>query len=170
MSHRFLAATSVVALVIVAALMEPGNLAGQTESATKPTATKTAASAKPWTPPHTPDGQPDLQGVWDYRTITPLERPKELGTKAFFTEEEAAKYEKTRESASESRFNRSGNGRFAIPAGRRRSLQRILVRPGQQSRGDQAHVLDRGSARRPPSRLDAGGAETSGPSCGRGAQ
>jgi hypothetical protein len=95
MSHRFLAATSVVALVIVAALMKPENLAGQTESATKPTATKTAASAKPWTQPRTPDGQPDLQGVWDYRTITPLERPKELGTKAFFTEEEAAKYEKT---------------------------------------------------------------------------
>jgi hypothetical protein len=95
MSHRFLAATSVVVLVIVAALIKPGNLAGQTESATKPAAAKTATSAKPWTPPHTPDGQPDLQGVWDYRTITPLERPKELGTKAFFTEEEAAKYEKT---------------------------------------------------------------------------
>jgi hypothetical protein len=44
-------------------------------------------------PPRTPDGQPDLQGVWDFRTITPLERPKELGTKAFFTAEEAAKYE-----------------------------------------------------------------------------
>ena len=44
-------------------------------------------------PPRTPDGQPDLEGVWDFRTITPLERPKELGTKAFFTAEEAAKYE-----------------------------------------------------------------------------
>ena len=44
-------------------------------------------------PPRTPYGQPDLQGVWDFRTITPLERPKELGTKAFFTAEEAAKYE-----------------------------------------------------------------------------
>src|SRR5437879_4408329 len=31
--------------------------------------------AKPWTPPRTPWGHPDLQGVWDYRTITPLERP-----------------------------------------------------------------------------------------------
>ena len=44
-------------------------------------------------PPRTPYGQPDLQGVWDFRTITPLERSKELGTKAFFTAEEAAKYE-----------------------------------------------------------------------------
>jgi hypothetical protein len=36
--------------------------------------------------------QPDLQGVWDFRTITPLERSEQLGTKAFFTAEEAAKY------------------------------------------------------------------------------
>ena len=44
-------------------------------------------------PPRTPYGQPDLQGVWDFRTITPLERSAELGTKAFFTAEEATKYE-----------------------------------------------------------------------------
>src|SRR5713101_7539764 len=44
-------------------------------------------------PPRTPYGQPDLQGVWDFRTITPLERSEELETKAFFTAEEAAKYE-----------------------------------------------------------------------------
>ena len=25
--------------------------------------------------PRTPDGRPDLQGIWDYATITPLERP-----------------------------------------------------------------------------------------------
>jgi hypothetical protein len=46
-----------------------------------------------YNPPRTPNGRPDLQGVWDFRTITPLERSKELGTKAFFTAEEAAKYE-----------------------------------------------------------------------------
>jgi hypothetical protein len=28
--------------------------------------------------------------VWDFRTITPLERPVALGTKEFFTDEEAA--------------------------------------------------------------------------------
>jgi hypothetical protein len=31
-----------------------------------------------YNPPRTPYGQPDLQGVWDFRTITPLERSKEL--------------------------------------------------------------------------------------------
>ena len=39
--------------------------------------------------PRTPWGHPDLQGTWDYRTITPLERPRELGTKEFYTDEEA---------------------------------------------------------------------------------
>ena len=42
------------------------------------------------TMPQTPWGHPDLQGVWDYRTLTPLQRPEELGDKAFLTEEEAA--------------------------------------------------------------------------------
>ncbi len=37
-------------------------------------------------------GQPDLQGVWDFRTLTPLERPKELGNKATFTAEEQAAF------------------------------------------------------------------------------
>jgi hypothetical protein len=53
-----------------------------------------AASKKNWTPPRTADGQPDLQGVWNNATITPLERPAELAGKAFFTEAEAAAYEK----------------------------------------------------------------------------
>src|SRR5262249_24335378 len=47
-----------------------------------------------WTVPRTAAGQPDLQGVWDYRTITPMERPVSLGTKELFTEEEAANFEK----------------------------------------------------------------------------
>ena len=38
-------------------------------------------------------GAPDLQGVWDFRTITPLERPEDLGDKAFLTQEEAAQRE-----------------------------------------------------------------------------
>jgi hypothetical protein len=52
------------------------------------------ASAQSWSPPRTPDGHPDLQGFWTNATITPLERPKELGAKELFTEEEAAEYRK----------------------------------------------------------------------------
>jgi hypothetical protein len=42
------------------------------------------------TAPQTPWGDPDLQGVWDYWTFTPLERPDEFEGRAQLTEEEAA--------------------------------------------------------------------------------
>jgi hypothetical protein len=42
----------------------------------------------------TQDGHPDLQGIWTNGTVTPLERPAELAGKEFFTEQEAAAYEK----------------------------------------------------------------------------
>jgi hypothetical protein len=47
-----------------------------------------------WTAPLGPDGHPDLQGIWSNATITPFERPPELAGKAYFTEQEAAEYEK----------------------------------------------------------------------------
>ena len=42
------------------------------------------------TAPRTPWGDPDLQGVWDYWTFTPLERPRDLADRAELTLEEAA--------------------------------------------------------------------------------
>jgi hypothetical protein len=44
--------------------------------------------------PRTPDGKPDLQGVWTSATLTPLERPADLGNKQFFTKEEAVEWTK----------------------------------------------------------------------------
>jgi len=43
----------------------------------------------------TPDGYPDLQGIWNIGTVTPMERPAELKDKPFFTPAEARDWEKT---------------------------------------------------------------------------
>jgi hypothetical protein len=53
-----------------------------------------SARAKAYVAPKTPDGHPDLQGVWDFRNGTPLERPKEFENKAFLTDQEVVAYEK----------------------------------------------------------------------------
>jgi hypothetical protein len=52
-----------------------------------------AAQSRDWQPPRTPDGRPDLQGTFTFRTITPLQRPAALAGKDKLTPEEAAKFE-----------------------------------------------------------------------------
>jgi hypothetical protein len=52
-----------------------------------------AGQAKKYTPPRTPDGQPDLQGFWTNNGYVPLERPRNV-TKEFYTKEEALEAEK----------------------------------------------------------------------------
>jgi hypothetical protein len=49
---------------------------------------------KSWSVPRTPDGKPDLQGVWTNATITPMERPQNLAGKTTLTDAEAKAYEK----------------------------------------------------------------------------
>src|SRR5947207_1809649 len=52
------------------------------------------AKARNLTMPRTPDGHPDLQGVWTNATITPLERPAAMAGKATLTDAEALALEK----------------------------------------------------------------------------
>ena len=75
MSHRVLPSVSAVAVLV--ALVSSG----------------AAPAAAQTTVPRTAWGQPDLQGIWDFRTITPLQRPEDLAEQEFLTEEEAAKLE-----------------------------------------------------------------------------
>jgi hypothetical protein len=46
------------------------------------------------TAPRTPWGEPDLQGIWDSKIITPMERPDKYADREFLTDEEVAALEK----------------------------------------------------------------------------
>ena len=74
-----------------------------------------AAKAAPDRPyaAKTPWGDPDLQGVWDYKTITPLERPANFGDRQTLTDEEVARLESN---AAKRRPRRSSATRFAASA------------------------------------------------------
>ena len=69
--------------------------------------TPMVAAAQSSEVPRKPWGAPDLQGVWDFRSLTPLERPEELADQAFLTEEEAAKLEQEAIARNEELLNRS---------------------------------------------------------------
>jgi hypothetical protein len=89
MNPRFPASMLACAAIAIVSLAFPA--AGQAPSAAvtaKPAAA--ATTPKGWTVPRTPDGKPDLQGVFSSATTIPLERPKNLGAKEFYTPEEAA--------------------------------------------------------------------------------
>jgi hypothetical protein len=87
MKRRHLVSAAVVTVLIAAASLSTIAVAGQSGSAANGAATT-------YTPPRTPDGQPDLQGFWTNAGYTPLERPDNV-TKEFFTPEEAAEFERT---------------------------------------------------------------------------
>lgn len=93
MSYRSIASTAALATVVAAAvliaLLAPSPATGQTQTS----GAKTPAVGKAWTPPRTPDGKPDLQGIWNNSTLTPLERPKNV-TKEFYTDQEIAELTK----------------------------------------------------------------------------
>jgi hypothetical protein len=83
MSHRLLASTAVFPAALVLLFAH-----SPATAQTTPAAAKTTGTTKAWTPSRAPDGHPDLQGYWTNNTVTPLERPKGLGAKEFYTEAE----------------------------------------------------------------------------------
>jgi len=54
----------------------------------------TAKIASNWKAPRTPEGQPDLQGMWTDGTLTPMERAAGFDGKDLFTAEDASTIEK----------------------------------------------------------------------------
>ena len=89
MSHRLFASTA-AALTALVMLCAQTTASGQTAPAATKAVKTTVGTNAAWTVPRTPDGHPDLQGYWTNSTETPLERPKELGAKEFYSEAELA--------------------------------------------------------------------------------
>jgi hypothetical protein len=96
-----------------------------------------APAGKAWTPPKTPWGDPDLQGVWNDATSTPLERPTGVSGKGVLADEEAAEFQQQladnlsrdrRDGGAEADVNRAYNEhwmdsrRLKITADKRTSL------------------------------------------------
>src|SRR5687767_14949945 len=100
MRSRSFAVSIVVAVLVgvaarpTAALAQTASAAGRAEAASKPRPNL----------PRMADGRPDLHGIWDFRTITPLERPGQFEGKATLTPEEAAALE---ERAAQNRVDRA---------------------------------------------------------------
>src|ERR1700688_601749 len=85
MSHRIFSAVFAGASAFL--VLAPAPAAGQGPRASAKT---TASKAIP----RTPDGHPNLEGVWTNSTLTPLERLHEFEGKQSITEAEATAYEK----------------------------------------------------------------------------
>ena len=145
-----------VAMIAVGLLAWPA--LAQTAATTSDGAT--AATA----PPRTPWGAPDLQGTWDYRTITPLERPRDLDDREFFTEEEIAE----RETAAAARLDAPPDedsgfitihapywtdpGRYLLEGGR---TSLVVDPPDGRVPSLTSEAVVRQAANRPPARPDS---------------
>ena len=77
MRSRYLGLLSVLAVVIALMALAPASLAGQQPN-------------EGYTPPRTPWGDPDLQGVWNNNTVVPLQRPLTAAGKETLSDEEVA--------------------------------------------------------------------------------
>jgi len=103
MSHRFLASPASVVFGVALVLLAAVPVAGQGRVGI---AKKAAAKNANWTAPRTSWGHPELQGIWDNHSITPLERPARFAGRDFLASEEVAELEKraAEENSDEARF------------------------------------------------------------------
>jgi hypothetical protein len=91
MRRAVLALWGGLSTVTAAVLLTVVSVAGQTPAtpAGASASSKASTSSKRGIVPRTPDGRPDLQGVWYIATLTPMERPATFAGKAALTEAEA---------------------------------------------------------------------------------
>src|SRR5688572_21448092 len=93
MNHRGPVSAAALALLITFGSPAVGPVAGQAPTAAARTHPPPPST---YTPPRTPWGHPDLQGVYDYQTSVPTERPADLAGKPTLTDAERAQWLKQR--------------------------------------------------------------------------
>jgi hypothetical protein len=95
--------------------------------------------------PRTPDGRPDLQGVWDFSTLTPLERPTTLAGKEFLTDADAADFER------QAAARRAVADSAPLPPGQVGGYNQFWYEPGSVSTDKRtALIVDPPDGRIPP--------------------
>jgi hypothetical protein len=91
--------------VTAIAFVSLASIGAQSQAPSNAPSAKTASNpTRTAKPPRGQNGRPDLEGVWNFSTITPLQRPQELAEKEFLTDEDAAALEQR---AAESRVERA---------------------------------------------------------------
>jgi hypothetical protein len=101
MRYRSLLSAAALAFVVASVPLTVVSVSGQQAPQAQAPAAAPAAAAKPyvipgasWTPAKTPWGDPDFQGVWDYQSRIPMQRPPQLKGKTHFTEQELIEWAK----------------------------------------------------------------------------
>ena len=105
MSHRRLASTGVLLVVTALVSLTPMPVDAQASASGR----RVSSEGKAGSPPRTPWGAPDIQGIWDFRTVTPMERPEKFAGKEFLTDAEAVELEQLDAQNSVDRAPRAGD-------------------------------------------------------------
>src|SRR5262245_57476197 len=137
MRHRSLNLMLAGGLVAAGLSAASGSLAAQgaQQAPAAKAPAKPVAGTKQYTPPRTKDGHPDLQGLYDVATVTPLERPAEAAGRPVLTKEEAAAaaaYKRQREAKDDAPLT---GDRSAPPAGGERVVTKTWLEQVEQFAG-----------------------------------
>src|SRR2546425_13171526 len=91
MSRRVFVTAGRLAIVIASLSLALARVSGEAQTAGRSTWAPPKAT---YNPPRTPWGDPDLQGVWDYQSRVPMQRPAQLKGKPTLTDAELAEWAK----------------------------------------------------------------------------
>ena len=121
--HRLLTVVGFLGVATAAAWLASGSLAAQAPAP----AARQGTPASPLTPARRVDGRPDLQGIYNVATITPLERLPGFGGRLVLTTDEAAALEQYEQQRNQRSTEPSRPDREAPPVGGDKSTPRSYL-------------------------------------------